>query len=354
MDLDALRIALRLQAGACRHYGSPFYSELLAAAAEEVGRDGPLERLVADWEGDPLRGFLPLRVLGAVHDRVLSGAAPELARFYPSVGGTARMPEAWSAFRDVLAGEREVLRPRLERWPQTNEVRRCGGLLGGFLWSARRLGRPLHLREIGASAGLHLMWDRYRYELGPHRWGDPQAEVCLRTAWEGPPAPFGVPVTVASRAGCDLEPVQLELPAELRRLEAFVWADQPERLGELRAAVALARSEPPRLERGSAADWLERELTELDPGEAVVVFHSAVWIYLDADERRRVRDLLEHRGARAPLVWMRQEHRREVGEVQLRLCVWPPGEDFHLADGHPHGRCVRWLETPRPQAGGTE
>jgi hypothetical protein len=343
MDAEALRTSFRLQSGLCRHYDSPFYADLLAAAGAEVGTGGPLDRLLADWEGDPLRDFLPLRLLGAVHERVLAGEAPELAGFYPSAGGRVRMPEAWQAFREVLDRQRDVLRPRLDLWPQTNEVRRCGTLLGGFLWSARRLGRPLHLREFGASAGLHLLWDRYGYELGPYRWGDPGTGLRLRVDWEGPPPPLQVPVVVASRAGCDLAPVRLDAPGERRRLEGFVWADQPERLTELRAAVALARREPPRLERASAADWLERELAELDADEAAVVFHSAVWIYLAAEERRRVREALEQRAARGPLVWMGLEHREDTAQVQLRARIWPPGEEVTLADGHPHGRRARWL-----------
>jgi hypothetical protein len=342
MDPETLRTALQFQSGGCRHYGSPFYADLLAAEMAEIGRDGPLERLVADWEGDPLRGFLPLRVLGAVHERVLAGAAPDLARFYPSVGGRVRMPDAWHAFRDVLESQREVLRVSIERWPQTNEVRRCASLLGGFLWIAQRLQQPLHLREIGASAGLNLLWDRYRYVLGPHRWGAPKAPVRIEAEWDGPPAPFETRIEIASRAGCDLVPVRVADPAQVRRLEAFVWADQPERLAELRAAVAFARADPPRLDRASAADWLAAELTRSGAGEAFVLFHSAVWIYLGREEQARICELLERRGREAPLAWMRQEHRDGAGPVEIHVTLWPPGEEIHLADGHPHGRRVRW------------
>jgi hypothetical protein len=343
MDLEPLRTALRLQAGGCRHYGSPFYADLLEAGLSEIGRGGPLERAVADWEGDPLRGFLPLRLLGAVHERVLAGAAPELARFYPTAGGRVRMPEAWLAFRDVLEAQRDVLRASLDRWPQTNEVRRCASLLGGFLWIAERLGRPLHVREIGASAGLNLLWDRYRYALGPHRWGDPDAPVRIEAAWQGGPAPFGARLAVASRAGCDLAPVRIGDPQQVRRLESFVWADQPERLVELRSAVAFARRDPPRLDAASAADWLESELAALEEGAAVVLYHSAVWMYLDPAERGRIRALLDARAARAPLAWLRQEHRDGVGPVEIRATLWPPGRESLLAEGHPHGRSVHWL-----------
>jgi hypothetical protein len=115
-----------------------------------------MARLVEDFDGDPLRGFLALRVLGAVHERALAGQAPELARHYPTLNGRPEWPAVWEAFRDVVSAQRDSQLPRLASFPQTNEVRRCAGLLGGFLEIARDTGLPLRLREIAASAGLHL------------------------------------------------------------------------------------------------------------------------------------------------------------------------------------------------------
>jgi len=152
MDESPLSISLRLQAGACRHFGSPLYAELLSAAHASLGDGGPVDRLLAEWEGDPLRGFLPLRLMGAVHERVLAGAAPRLARFYPSAGGEeAHGPGAWTAFQQTVEAELDALRPALANFPQTNEVRRCAPLLAGFLVLARRFGLPIRLLEIGAS-----------------------------------------------------------------------------------------------------------------------------------------------------------------------------------------------------------
>jgi hypothetical protein len=357
---DAIFKSFRLQAGGCRLFGSPFYAELLEAALADLTAGGPVARLVEGFDGDPLRGFLPLRMLGAVHERVLAGLAPELARFYPTTGGRPEWPEVWDAFRAVVDEQREALLPRLASFPQTNEVRRCAGLLGGFLEIVRETGLPLRLHEIGTSAGLNLSWDRYHYALGPHVWGDPDSPVRIDAEWSGAPAAFEQRPVIESRTGCDLRPVRVEDPAQARLLEAYVWADQPERLTQLRAAIALAREQPPRIAREAAGAWLERALQEPAAGVARVVFHSAVWGYLGAHEQARVHEQLTAAGARArsdaPLAWLSHEDESGYGRITVRLRLWPGGASRALAEGHPHGRLVRWgAPPPAPaDAGGAE
>lgn len=350
MISDATLTAFRLQAGGCRLYGSPLYAQLLEASLADIEARGPVARLIESFAEDPLRAFLPLRVLGAVHERVLAGEAPALARFYPSANGRPEWPGVWHAFRDVVEAQREALLPRLANFPQTNEVRRCAGLLGGFLLVARETGLPLRLREIGTSAGLNLGWDRYRYVLGPHRWGDESSPVRIDAEWHGGAAAFDERPRIESRAGCDLSPVRIEDPAQARLLEAYIWPDQPERLTQLRAAISLAREQPPRIERARARDWLARELAEPAEGAATVVFHSAVWSYLDAQEQADVREIFAAAGRRAqpraPLAWLSHEDESGWGRVTIRLTRWPGGEAVALAEGHPHGRLVRWGEPP--------
>jgi hypothetical protein len=345
-----MRTAFRLQAGACRLFESPLYADLLDAALQDLEANGPVARLVEDFADDPLRGFIALRMLGSVHERVLAGEAPALARHYPTANGRPAWPGVWHAFRDVVAEQREALLPRLASFPQTNEVRRCAGTLGGFLHVARESGLPLRLREIGTSAGLNLGWDRYRYALGSHRWGNPRSPVPIDVEWHGSAPALEQRPRIESRAGCDIAPVRIEDPVQARRLEAYVWADQPERLTQLRAAIALAREHPPRIERETARVWLERELREPADRVATVVFHSAVWAYLDAQEQADVRALLHAAGARAsaraPFAWLSHEDEGGYGRITVRLRLWPGGESLALGEGHPHGRRVRWGEPP--------
>ena len=206
----------------------------------------------------------------------------------------------------------------------------------------------LRLREIGCSAGLNLQWHRFHYELGPHRWGDSRSPARVEADWRGPPAPFDVSARVESRAGCDLDPRRVERDEEVRVLEGYVWPDQPERLALLRAAVRVWREDPPRIDAARAIEWLPAELGADTRGSCLVVFHSSVWTYLPEPERVAVREALERRGARAsasnPLAWLRAEDEpARPGHMEVKLTLWPGGQERRLANGHPHGRSVEWL-----------
>jgi hypothetical protein len=146
----------RFQADWCRRLGSPLCAYLLTQCAFDYEQDGPLRGLLQPHEHEPGMA-LPLLMLGAVHRLVLEGQAPELARYYPSAGGSADLEPAWNAFRDTVAGNLETLAPLVSRPVQTNDAGRSGSLLAGFLLIAAQTGLPLRPLEIGSSAGLRGM-----------------------------------------------------------------------------------------------------------------------------------------------------------------------------------------------------
>ena len=67
----------------------------------------------------------------------------------------------------------------LDSAPQTNEIARSAMLLPGFLAIARETVLPLTLHEIGSSAGLNLLFDRFHYRYGDVEWGDTASPVRL-------------------------------------------------------------------------------------------------------------------------------------------------------------------------------
>jgi hypothetical protein len=158
---------LREQADACAAMGSPLYGHLLGLAAQDAEEGGPVWAVLAphmDGVGSDRRGSaLALRLMAAVHRLVLTGAAPALARHYPSVGGDGDADAAWAAFRETLAAQGERVADLLALPCQTNEVGRAAALAVGFLAIAARTALPLRLLEVGASAGLNLRWDHFRY-----------------------------------------------------------------------------------------------------------------------------------------------------------------------------------------------
>jgi hypothetical protein len=332
------------QAGWCERLGSQFYAELLGRAAEDAEAGGAAWEVLEGQEADPKNSYaaLALRLLGSVHRLVLEGRVPELAKHYPSVGGEPG--DAWPPFREVLREHGHVLRRLIARPVQTNEVGRSASLLGGFLTVARETGLPLRLLEIGASAGLNLRWDRYRYESAGWSWGDPASPVRFTDVFEDA-APEAVAGVVTERVGCDLAPVDPTTEEGRITLLSYVWPDQAERLERLRGALEVARTVPATVERADAAVWLEGRLAEPVQGAATIVFHSIVFFYLDDAGRARVRSLLEQAGERAtphaPVAWLFLEMEEERFVVRLRF--WPGGEDRPLATSTAHGPPIQWL-----------
>ena len=77
---------------------SPLYAELLRDAADDVDAGGPCWKVLQGHERDPFSTALALKFLGGVHRIVLEGRAPELAAFYPSMGGDPSKGDPFPAF----------------------------------------------------------------------------------------------------------------------------------------------------------------------------------------------------------------------------------------------------------------
>ena len=327
-DSESLAGLLLTQAAHCARLGSPLYADLLGRAAADAEEGGPVEQVLQGHEGDPPDSMLALRLMGSVHRRVLEGVLPDME---------------WPTFHQALVDDRAAIRQLLDRPVQTNEVGRCAALLPGFFTSAR-LGLPLRLLEVGASAGLNLRWDRYRFEAGGFRWGDPDASVGIEFELEGP-APEAAMVEVGERRGCDARPIDPTTDEGRLTLLSFVWPDQTRRMERLRAALATAPELPVTVEKEGAADWIAERLAESRPGMTTVVFHSIVMQYLPEGEREEFAQRLRAAGAEAseeaPLVWLRMEPAGELAAV--RIARWPGGEDRLLAEAGYHGDPVRVL-----------
>lgn len=277
------REAFRIQDHYCRQMDAPIYAAVCTAVADGLTRDTEVGRRLFDWPGEPTRDALPLRFMGGLHALVLAGADEELARAFAGevpADGLAPLLER------VLGRHEAALLPWLDGPPQTNEPGRSAALMCGLMEVARRHGPRLELLEIGSSAGLNQLIGRYGYDLGGTRAGDPTAPVFLTPDWTGP-APDAVPLEVVAVRGCDVQPMDATDPAVERRLSGYVWAEKPERLDRLRAAVAMVRAHGVRLDRADAADWVEARLAEPQAaGVTRVLMHSVVWQYLPEDSAR--------------------------------------------------------------------
>lgn len=339
----AVRGAFARQAEWATKLDSPFMARLCGLLGERLDRSTETGRRVLGWPGtDPFGDALPLRLTGGLHALVRRGDAPGLAGCYPP----NPLPDdeaLWAALRPALANAE--LKTWLDGAPQTNEVGRSAVLMSGLLVVADSFPQPMELLELGASAGLNLLLDRYGYDLGGVCAGDSGSPLRFRPEWEGPPPPEAR-VEVARRQGVDLHP--LDVRHDGSRLLAYVWPDQPGRLAQLEAALAVAAEDPPRVETGEAADWLDARLSEpQEAGVTRVVLHSIAFQYFPEAAKAHIEAALQTAGAAAtfaaPLAWLRYEYDPLDGRITLRLKTWPPGGDRLLADCHPHGSKVTWL-----------
>ena len=339
---------LRGQAGYCAAADSPFYAGLLEHLAVDAEAAGPTWELLGRTVDDPALQVPQLRLLGAVHRLVLAGDVPELARHYPSVGGDGDPDAAWPLVRSVLTARHDELDRAIDRPPQTNEVGRSAALIGGFLTVAAETGHPLRVLEVGSSAGLNLRFDHFSYQAGPSHVGDPTSPVRFVDVWAGRPLPFDAPLRVSSRAGCDHDPIDPTSDTGRLALLGYVWPDQDARLAILRNALDVAARVPATVEQGDARDWVAAQLVEPHPGEATVVFHSIVMQYFSPADVTEFVALLADAGARAtldaPIAWLRLEptSTTEVTRAELRLTLWPDGQDRLLGLAGFHGTPVEW------------
>ncbi len=339
---------LRGQAAYCAAGRSPFYGELLEHLAADAEAGGPTWDLLGRTVDDPPAHVPQLRVLGAVHRLVLAGAVPELAARYPSAGGDGDAAAAWPALRSLITARHDELAPWIDRPPQTNEVGRSAAMIGGFLTVAAETGHPLRILEVGASAGLNLRLDHFWYQSGARGFGDSASPVRFVDVWEGRAPPFDVPMTVSSRAGCDHDPIDPTSDAGRLALLGYVWPDQAARFALLRGALEVATRVPATVERADALEWVAAQLAEPHPDQATVVFHSIVMQYFAPDDAAEFAAVLADAGARAtrsaPLAWLRLEPNSatELTHAELRLTLWPAGEEQLLAYAGFHGAPVEW------------
>lgn len=336
----SLASVVEAQRVGCESAGSPLYAAVLSAMVEELAVEGvrgaACRRIFAPCAGAAFGDAVVLRFLAGVHELVLTGRVPDLARHFPSVGG-APGPGLTDDFFDVVVAHEADLAVAMALPVQTNEVGRSAALLVGFL-ALGVDGRPMRVLEVGASAGLNLWFDRYRYESADAAWGPADSPLRFVDPYAGR-APSGRWPEVIDRRGCDLAPIDPATDAGQLRLRSLVWPDQTARRRRLDDAIGIVGARPSVVDRADAVDWVEEQLARPTRGVLTVVTHSIVLQYLPIERRRRLVAAVEAAGRRAgadaPLAWLRMEPAGERAEV--RLTTWPDGPVTVVAASGFHG-----------------
>jgi len=318
-----------------------FGSRLYARLSERIVDDPELLELASRA---PVGQPPPNLLFAAVHYLLLQGLGSPLARFYPSLNGGQDIAEdPYPAFRAFcLANDGAIADLIQRRAVQTNEVARSSALQRGFAVVARRAGLPLALVEVGASAGLNLVGDRYRYTYGAIELGDPASEVLIDCRLRGDlKPPLGI-APVAWRIGIDRNPIDTGDADQALWLRALVWPDQPWRAELLLAAIRSARADPPRVVRGDALDLLPEVLAGAPPNTALCVYSSFVLYQLGPPLTRRLESLLAGAGKHRPIYRLALE--ADAADRPYLDLYGPRGERTRLAAAHHHGQWLEWLD----------
>ena len=277
----------------------------------------------------------PLQLLGGLHYLALSEGL-----------------DPWADPAAVLEERRDWLRRFLrERRVQTNEVQRSWVLLPSFLEITRLADvETIDLLELGSSAGLNLLWDRYRYRYAQGTWGLEDSALTL-SGEERSPVPGDLlrrQPRVRHRRGVDISPIDLTRPDDTLLLKSFVWADQAARLERLDHAVETLRSDPPDLERGDVVERLPALLAARQLGALTIVFATAIIGYLGKEGHDRIVAALEDAGRQFPLayLWTARPREDEHGYWGIWARLLPDGEDLLLAHAGFHGQWLEWLGAP--------
>jgi hypothetical protein len=343
----AARDNFRQQAEWCERLGSPFTALVCRVLGERLTEASAFGARLLNWPGDKAQAdAVALRACGALNGLAREGH-PALAPLYPPHRSPSE-EEFWLGAQSAIASDDTRLTRFLDSAPQTNEVSRSAALLPGYLTIARRTGLPLAVREIGASAGLNLSFDRYFYDYGAFSWGARDAGVAIPCEWRGESPVFAGVIAIADRKGCDLNPIDAADAEARARMLAYIWPDQTARLARAEAALNFAANEAVRIERIDAAAFASRELRTGAPGRALVLAHSIFWQYLPDDAKASIRATIAEAAARAttasPLAWLRMEaEANEPRGALLRLSLWPNGPvDEKLAVASFHGQWIEW------------
>lgn len=353
LTLQEVRAGCEWQRELCRKNGSPTYVALIDGLLERLGTDDTVTGLLTADDQNPVQSALCLRLFGAVNRIAMAEGADWLGARYPTLGGKTDVTAVVPEFFGFLRTHGDAVRAQMALGVQTNEVGRAAPLSAAMNVVAALTGRRLRLLEVGASAGLNLLLDRYFVAGGRHVWGPPDSSLRLTGHFESgePPA---AELEVVERRGCDVNPLDVHTPGTADLLRSFVWPEHVERARRLDAALEVARSAPPlAIDAADACSWLLEHAADPVGGRTTVIYHSIVLPYFDPDERNRFISLIRERGAATdadhPLAWISLEPSAEDSSVVELYCeLWPEHRRIRLARTTPHGTHVRWDPRDEP------
>lgn len=351
MAIEEFDAAIRWQADHADEAGAACTARVIRSLPKVRETDTELGRRMREWTGLTLKDAMPLRVTGGLHYLALSGADERLVPVY--AGEITDQDAVDALVLETVAQHDTALTPWLDGPPQTNEAGRSASIMAGLLWVAQRVVPRFELFELGASAGVNTMIDRYAYNLGGTRAGPQGSPMQIAPEWRGNGAPPDPPeeFAILGVRGCDVAPISLADPAAALRLKAYVWPDAAARMDRIDAAIKLAAERAPDVIEQDAAAFAEEMFARPQAqGTTRAMFHSIMWQYMPAQTQDAITAMFEEQGSKAtrdtPLAWISLETNPATFRHELRVRYWNgeegDGAPHLLGNAHPHGAWMEW------------
>ncbi len=345
-DLDVLsQVFRRFGEVECKQIRSPLYERFSFG----VANDEEMLQLAADR----IQGQPPPNVLyGAAQYLLLRGVEHHLRSYYPALTDSALAPtdEAYHAFRDFCFEHEAELRELMAtKTVQTNVVRRSTCLVPAYALVAELGGgRPLAQVEVGSSAGLNLLWERYHYDYGSELvWGDAASPVRLSTERRGsvPLPDLAESLRASWSVGIDLHPVSLADEDAVLWLRSLVWPENLELQHQLSAAIDVAKECPPSVIEGDANAKLPALLEGAPKDATLCVFASHVLYQFSRDALVTLYKAMQAYSESRPVYFISMEGTGNA-HSELKLTIYENGDrrTVDLANCHPHGYWLEWLD----------
>lgn len=326
---------------------SPLY-EILSRA---VARTPELLDLAADTQpGQPA----PNMLFGALHHIIRSGVQHPLTPYFAG-SSTLNEDRAAALLSDFCRQhDAQIRRIITTRSVQTNEVNRCAVLFPAFAALQHHLGqRPIKIVDVGASAGLNLLWPRFTYVYGTRQVtlpaSDPSTVLTCEIKGATPPLTLDVE-RFTPPLGIELNPVDVTDRDATEWLVSLTWPEQTARMRTLNSALALAAQNPPQILAGQAEDNIARVVDNTPSDEQLCfVFSWSIYqIFGSPGGRERLAAILAELSRKRPL------HEISIGHFghqtpHMMMAEYADGERcFDIAAAHcdVYGTWLNWLAGP--------
>ncbi|RKQ28168.1 DUF2332 domain-containing protein [Oceanobacillus halophilus] len=293
-------------------------------------------------EGQPIPNLL----FGAVHYLLLKGKEHPLKEFYPSVVSNPKAYRySFEFFKDFCCKYRSEIESILKtRLVQTNEVRRCAYLYPAFCTIYEKAKKPLALIEIGTSAGVQLLWDKYSYSYGQNDiYGNIDSNLNITAEIKGKNTPIlhSTPPPVSTRVGLDLNTIDLNDEDEKLWLKSLIWTEHKERLFMFEEAAKYIQEVAVSLFDGDGISLLSKFVDNIPEDSVICIFHTHVANQVPLEMKKQLLQIVEAIGKNRDVFHIYNN----IQDRYLHLDYYLDGIESKstIAETDGHGRWFEWF-----------